>query len=197
MKFVVGKKEDMTQVFDENGRVLPVTQIRVLPAVVARVKTVEKDGYSAVVVGVEPLTKKTKKGERKTFRKLQEFRVDSSEGVEIGAPVSAGLFVAGDPVKVTGKTIGKGFQGVVKRHGFHGSPKSHGHKDQLRMPGSIGASSFPSHVFKGKRMGGHMGARTKTVRGLRVVEVDVEHNRLSIAGAVPGKRNTLVTIQAQ
>lgn len=187
----------MTQVFDENGRVVPVTQIRVLPAVIARVKTVEKDGYSAVVVGVEPLTKKTKKGERKTFRKLKEFRVDSSEGVEVGASVSAGLFVAGDPVKVTGKTIGKGFQGVVKRHGFHGSPKSHGHKDQLRMPGSIGASSFPSHVFKGKRMGGHMGARTKTVRGLRVVEVDVEHNRLSIAGAVPGKRNTLVTIQAQ
>lgn len=197
MKFVVGKKEDMTQVFDENGRVVPVTQIRVLLAVIARVKTVEKDGYSAVVVGVEPLTKKTKKGERKTFRKLKEFRVDSSEGLEIGASVSAGLFVAGDPVKVTGKTIGKGFQGVVKRHGFHGSPKSHGHKDQLRMPGSIGASSFPSHVFKGKRMGGHMGARTKTVRGLRVVEVDVEHNRLSIAGAVPGKRNTLVTIQAQ
>ncbi len=187
----------MTQVFDEKGRVVPVTQIRVLPAVVARTKNMEKDGYMAVVVGVEPITKKTHKAERKTFRQFKEVRVDSLEGCEVGQAVDASLFTAGDTVKVTGKTIGKGFQGVVKRHGFHGSPKSHGHKDQLRMPGSIGASSFPSHVFAGMRMGGHMGARQKTVRGLRVVEVDAKNNRLRISGAIPGKRNTLVYIQAQ
>jgi large subunit ribosomal protein L3 len=201
-KFILGRKLNMTQKFQEDGRVVPVTVVEAGPCTVVQVKNNAKDGYSAVQVGYAI---KNKKGINKplaghlkkldNFRYLKEFRLDNVENFERSKVFDVTSFVAGDNLKVTATSKGKGFQGVVKRHGFHGSPASHGHKDQLRMPGSIGATDA-ARVFKGTRMGGRMGTDTVTVANLELVEVDTEKNLLYIKGAVPGHRNSLVTIWA-
>ena len=199
-KFILGRKLNMTQKFQEDGRVVPVTVVEAGPCTVVQVKNNDKDGYNAVQVGYAT---KNKKGINKplaghlkkldSFRYLKEFRLDNVENFERSKVFDVTSFAVGDNLKVTATSKGKGFQGVVKRHGFHGSPASHGHKDQLRMPGSIGATDA-ARVFKGTRMGGHMGVDTVTVTNLELVEVDAENGILYIKGAVPGHRNSLVSI---
>ena len=199
MEFILGKKIGMSQVFSEDRKVTPVTLIEAGPCVVTQVKTEEKDGYQAVQVGF---------GERKKinrplmghlkdlgkFRYLREIR-NVKEDMKIGDKIDAGVFKEGDKIKVIGISKGKGFQGVMKRHGFHGSPATHGHKHDHRAPGSIG-SAFPEHVLKGKKMAGRMGGDRVTVKGLKVVKVDKENNLLVVKGAVPGKRGALLKVES-
>jgi large subunit ribosomal protein L3 len=198
MKFILGKKLGMSRKFQEDGTVVPVTLVEAGPCTVVQVKTEKKDGYSAVQVGYGKKKNITKpeKGHVKdleTFRHLREFRVDSADAFKRGDKFTAAVFTEGDVVKVTGISIGKGFQGVVKRHGFHGSPATHGHKDQLRMPGSIG-SAYPQHVRKGKKMGGQMGNKRATMTNLEVVSIDIDNNQLAIKGGIPGSTGSLVLI---
>ncbi len=190
----------MSQIFSDDGKVIPVTIIQAGPCQISQVKTQEKDGYRAVQIGFYEKKKLTKSltGHLKNlpkFRYLREFKIDDSQELKKDQEVNVSVFQSGDKVKVTGITKGRGFQGVVKRHGFHGSPASHGHKDQLRMPGSIGATD-PAHVFKGKRMPGRMGGGQATVTNLEIVQIDSEEDLLYIKGAVPGARNGLLLIQA-
>ena len=204
MKYIIGKKIGMTQVFREDGTVVPVTRIQAGPCVVTQIKTAEKEGVDAVQVGfgVQKLFRLTKpqKGHLKdinvenpnqTVRHLHDFRNDND--LKRGDIFTVSIFEPGEKVKVVGKSKGRGFQGVVKRHGFKGSPASHGHKDQLRMPGSIGATDA-ARVFKGTRMGGHMGDAQISVLNLEIVKIDEENNELFIKGAVPGARNGLLYI---
>lgn len=191
----------MTQEFTEQGEVVPVTVLQAGPVTVTQVKTVETDGYTAVQVGFgtrkEKNVSKPVKGHTKdlgTFELLKEFRVEDTAEYERGNTIAADVFEAGEKVDATGVSIGRGFAGVVKRHGFGGSPASHGHKDQLRMPGSIGAQE-PQHVFKGTRMGGHMGAEQVTVKNLEVVAVDAEKNEIRVKGAVPGANGGFIFIK--
>lgn len=188
----------MSRKFQEDGTVVPVTLVEAGPCVIVQVKTEKKDGYNAIQVGFGKKKNVTKpeKGHAKdldTFQYLREFRVENADAFKRGEKFTAAVFAEGDEVKVTGISIGKGFQGVVKRHGFHGSPATHGHKDQLRMPGSIG-SAYPQHVRKGKKMGGQMGNQQATITNLEVVSVDPEKNQLAIKGGIPGSTNNLVLI---
>lgn len=191
----------MTQVFKEDGAVIPVTAVLATKNVVTQIKSAEgKDGYDAVQIGFGAAKKngKSKAGYLKDLapvRTIKEFRVAKEDAAALkrGDEITVAAFAPGDDVKVTGTSKGKGFQGVVKRHGFHGAPKSHGHKDQERMPGSIGAGGV-QRVFKGKRMAGHMGDAQVTVSGLSVVKIDAEKDILYIKGAIPGARNGLVMI---
>lgn len=185
MKFILGKKLDMTQKFLADGRVAPVTIVEAGPCLVTQIKG-QKEGYSAIQIGLGSKSKKY----------LKEFRIDKTEGMQVGQTINVSTFAKGDILKVTATSKGKGFQGVVKRHGFHGSPKTHGHKDQVRMPGSIGTTD-PARVFKGKRMAGHMGSETVTVSNLELIDIDNDKNILYIKGAVPGARHTLVAIVAE
>ncbi len=206
MKFILGKKLNMTQVFREDGTVVPVTRVKAGPCVVTQVKTLEKDGVNSVQVGFEIQKRfrlnKPENGhlkdinidnQDKTVRILKEFRTDEINKLKKGDFYSVKTFTVGEKVTVVGKAKGRGFQGVVKRHNFGGSPASHGHKDQLRMPGSIGATD-PARVFKGTRMAGHMGDNRVTVKNLEIIAVDEEKNELLIKGAVPGARNSLLLI---
>ena len=190
----------MTQIFKDDGKVMPVTVVQAGPCQITQVKNQEKDGYLAVQIGFSEKKKLTKPqaGHLKDlpkFRYLKEFKLDKDQDIKKGQTITVKFFQPGEKVKVTGISKGKGFQGVVKRHGFKGSPASHGHKDQLRMPGSIGATD-PAHVFKGKKMAGRMGTNQVTVSNLEIVQVDKEKNLLYITGAVPGARNGLVMVQA-
>jgi len=187
----------MTQTWTEKGRVVPITVIEAGPCTVAQIKTKERDGYGAVQFGFGTKKHLTKpmKGHLKelpALRALREFRGDPGE-LRRGDTLDVSVFSPGDIVKVTGISKGKGFQGVVKRHGFHGHPSTHGHKDQERMPGAIGAGGV-QHVRKGQRMAGRMGGERVTVRNLKIVAIDKEKNRLLVKGAVPGARNSLVMI---
>lgn len=198
-KFILGRKLNMTQKFTEDGNVQAVTVVEAGPCTVVQVKD-EADGYQAVQLGYGQTRKINKPlaGHLKglnNFRYLKEFRVNNTEIFTRGKVIDVSSFIVGDILKVTAVSKGKGFQGVVKRHGFHGAPASHGHKDQLRMPGSIGATDS-ARVFKGTRMGGRMGGNTVTVDNLKVIEVDTEKNLIYIQGAVPGARNALVQIVA-
>lgn len=202
MKFILGKKLAMTQIFQANGRVVPVTAVLAQPNIVTQVKTEDKDKYSAVQVGfgLNKHLKKPQAGHLKgltSVKTMKEFRVDVSEAAKIkkGDQITVEVFVKDDQVKVTGTSKGRGYQGVVKRHRFSGSPASHGHKDQLRKSGSIGATD-PARVFKGMRMAGRMGGDQISVSGLSIVDIDKEKNILYIKGAVPGARNSLVLISA-
>lgn len=199
MKFILGKKIAMTQIWKED-QVYGATKVQVGPCLVSQVKTKDKDGYQAVQLGLgkrHPKNiNKPQQGHFKdleNFKYLREFRVEDTK-FKRGDKIDASSFVGGDIVKVTALSKGKGFQGVVKRHGFKGTKKSHGNKDQLRMPGSIGATG-PAHVFKGTRMGGRMGGKQVTVTNLEIIEVDIKNNILLIKGAVPGARNSLVLIE--
>ena len=206
MKGILGKKVGMTQVFDERGEVIPVTVIEAGPCFVAQIKTVERDGYTAVQMGFEelkprrltkPELKHLQKSNLPALRHLREFRMapDDVTPFEEGQRVTVDIFESGELVDVTGSSKGKGFAGVVKRHGFGGGPKTHGQSDRLRAPGSIGACTTPGRVFKGKRMAGRMGNERGTVQGLQVVKVDPERNLLLVRGAVPGSKNGLLFIQ--
>lgn len=197
-KFLIAKKVSMSRIFQPDGTAVAVTVLSAEPSVVTQVRTTEKDGYSAVQLGygTKKRLSKPQAGHLKGLaqaRHLREFRLDESNGVERGATMDVQQFAAGDIVHVVGTSKGKGFAGVVKRHGFHGSPASHGHKDQLRMPGSIG-STAPQRVFKGMRMAGHMGDARITVRNLEIMEVRPKTNELLVKGAVPGARNGILLI---
>lgn len=197
MKFILAKKLEMTQVYRPDGAVVPVTLVQAGPCVVTQVKTVDKDGVNAVQIGFR-LIKKLNQPEAGHLKDLplmadlRDFRVEEATEMKRGDAVEATVFQPGDMVNVTGVSKGKGFQGVVKRHHFHGHPTSHGHKDQERMPGSIGAGG-PQHVFKGRRMAGRMGNEQVTVQKLEVVEVR-DGGILAIKGAVPGARNAVLEI---
>ena len=205
MKFLLGTKVNMTQVWDERGNARPVTVVSVFPNVITQVKTVEKDGYSAVQLGWG--TRKPKninkpmKGHVKelgNFRGLKEWRLDIPATQTVGDKIGVDVFKKGDEVTVSGISKGKGFQGVVKRHGFHGGSRTHGQKHSEREPGAIGGGARAGgRVAKGMRMAGRMGGERVTVRGLAVVDVLPEENLLLIGGAVPGRRGTVVEISGQ
>lgn len=190
----------MTQTYTANGRVVPITILSVGPCVVTQIMNQDKDGYSAVQVGYGNRKKKNiakaQQGHMKdlgSFAQLKEFRVDDNSAYKVGDTLNVEQFEEGEKVKVSGTSKGKGFQGVVKRHGFSGSPASHGHKDQLRMPGSIGATG-PQKVFKGTKMAGQMGNKPSTSLNLEIVKVDSDNNELHVKGAVPGARNSLIAV---
>jgi large subunit ribosomal protein L3 len=205
MKGILGKKVGMTQIFDEQGEVIPVTVIEAGPCYVAQVKTVERDGYSAVQLGFEetkpkhltrPQVQHLRKSDLPLLRHLSEFRLGGDDGdYREGQKITVDIFEVGEYVDVVGTSKGRGFAGVVKRHGFRGGPKTHGQSDRHRTPGSIGACTTPGRVFKGKRMPGRMGGDRVTVQGLKVVLVDPERNLLAVRGSVPGAANGLVFIR--
>lgn len=203
MKAILGRKIGMTQVFTEDGVVVPVTVIEAGPVKVVQKKTVEKDGYNAIQVGYSDIKeKKVNKPLKGHFDKagveykryLREFRVENVDEYEVGQEIKADVFSAGDKVDVTGISKGKGFQGVIKRHNQSRGPESHGSKYH-RAVGSLGASSFPSRVFKTKKLPGHMGHERVTVQNLEIVRVDAEKNLILIKGAVPGPKGGLLTIK--
>lgn len=206
MQGIIGKKIGMSQVFEPNGDMLPVTVIEAGPCQIVQVKTPERDGYSAVQLGFDkkpekrvnkPLLGHFKAANAEPYRLLAEIRYFENEDIKTGDTITVNIFKVGEKVKVTGVTKGKGFQGVVKRHNFQGGPKTHGQSDRYRAPGSIGASAYPSRVIKGLKMAGRMGGKRHTVRGLSVVKIDAENNLLYVKGAVPGARNSYVTIRRQ
>lgn len=203
MSGLLGKKIGMTRIFDETGQMVPVTVLEAGPCHVTQIKTIETDGYNAVQLSygqkkekrvTRPILGHLKKAGLKSTRKLKEFPPFQDRELKVGDVVTADYFKPGDKVKISGTSKGRGFAGVVKRHGFGGGPVSHGQSDRLRAPGSLGQSSYPSRVFKGIKMAGHMGNERVTTRGLTVVKVDTERNLLFIKGAVPGARNNYVEI---
>jgi len=191
----------MTQVFDENGRVIPVTVIQAGPCWVTQVKTQDNDGYDAIQVGFEesrrinsPERGHLAKGGTPLLRHLREWRVNDSSGFVVGQRLDVSLFEPGERVHVVGTSKGKGFQGVVKRHGFAGGPKTHGQSDRHRAPGSIGSGTTPGRVLKGLRMAGKMGNERVAVRNLLVVRADTDRNLLLVRGAIPGPREALIAV---
>ncbi len=201
MKYILGTKVNMTQLFDESGKVAPVTVVKAMPNIVTGIKTVERDGYTAVQVGtVEQKESRVAKAQLgqfggKGYKQMQEFRIASDATLEaaIGDTLTVESFEKGDAVTVSGTSKAKGFQGVVKRYNFKGGPRSHGQKHSEREPGSIGGG-LRTHVPKGMRMAGRTGGDTVTVKGLKVVAVDAENNLIYISGAVPGRRGTVISI---
>ena len=197
---IIGKKLGMTQIFRDNSRSEAVTAIEAGPCVVIQVKTEEKEGYNAVQLGFGEAKRlnSPQKGHLKElgqFRHLREFRMDDTKDIEVGQKIDVSLFKVGDLLDITGMSEGKGFAGVVKRYHFAGGPKTHGQSDRHRAPGSIGATTSPGRVLKGKRMAGRMGNSRVTVRHLEVFEADPTRNLLLIKGAVPGARNGLLLIK--
>lgn len=201
-KGIIGKKLGMTQVFAEDGSAVGVTAIEVEPSVVLQVKTKEKDGYDAVQVGygrvkqknvTKPLQGHFNKVNKGLFRFVREFPVES-EKYDVGQEIKADIFKMGDYVDVVGTSKGKGFQGVIKRHGFAGGGATHGSMFH-RAPGSIGGSADPSRVFKGMKMGGQMGNTRKTIQNLQVWQVRLDKNLLLLKGAIPGSKNGFVLIK--
>ncbi len=203
MSGLIGKKIGMSTVFNAEGEVVPVTVIQVGPCKVVAVRTKEKDGYEAVQLGFgerkeknlsKPVLGQYKKNNFMPSAVLKEFKFDNSE-LKVGDEIKADFFAEGEKIKVRGKSKGKGFQGVMRRHGFGGvGGTTHGQSDRLRAPGSIGASSFPSRVFKGQRMAGRMGYENVTVSNLRVVKVLTDQNLILVKGAVPGSINSYVEL---
>jgi large subunit ribosomal protein L3 len=196
---IIGLKKGMTQVFTDKGEAAAVTIIEVGPCTVVQVKTIDVDGYNAAQLGFGTAKRvsSAEKGHMKelgTFRYLREFRLENTEGVNVGDKVDIGLFAPGDRVKVTGISKGRGFAGVVKRHHFHGGPKTHGQSDRNRAPGAIGSTTTPGRVLKGRRMAGHMGHKQVTVSGLEVFKTDATNNTIMVKGAVPGAENGLVLV---
>ena len=202
-KAIIGKKVGMTQIFDEKGLVVPVTVIEAGPCVIAQVKTVETDGYNAIQLGYGDVKEnRINRPEKGHFAKakitakkhLREFRVSDVADAIIGNEVKADVFVAGDKIDVQGTTKGKGFQGVIKRHGQHRGPMGHGSMYH-RRPGSMGSTSTPGRVFKGKKLPGHMGVQTVTIQNLDVVKVDTDKNVILVKGSVPGPKGAILKIR--
>ncbi len=201
---LIGRKVGMTQVFQADGTMIPVSVLEIEPNTVTRLRTTERDGYTAVQLGTDP-SKRLTKPETGQFAALpkspaglpatvREFRVESVDDFEVGQQLSVDLFEAGEIVHVTGTSKGRGFAGTVKRHHFQRGPKTHG-SDNYRKPGSIGPGTTPGRVYKGLRMGGHMGDERVTVKKLSVVRADQERNLLLIRGSVPGARGSLVLVR--
>ena len=202
-KAIIGKKVGMTQIFDETGKVIPVTAIEVGPCTVAQVKTVESDGYNAIQLGFgdvkESKVNKPEKGHfvkanLKAKKHLREFRVDEVESYKVGDEIKADTFEKGDKIDVQGTSKGKGFQGVIKRHGQSRGPMGHGSMYH-RRPGSMGPTSTPGRVFKGKKLPGHMGVQTITIQNLDVVRVDMDKNVILVKGSVPGVKGAILKIK--
>ena len=205
MRGIIGKKVGMTQLFDETGRVVPVTVIEAGPCYVTQVKTVDVDGYNAIQLGFEEVAdRKLTKGQKghlnkagtPTVRRLREMRFDDAAQYNLGDVIKADIFQDGDLVDVIGISKGKGFAGGVKRHGFAGGPKTHGQSDRHRATGSRGAGTTPGHTWPGSRAPGHMGSDQVTVQNLKIALVDAERNLIAIRGAVPGPRGGLVVVRA-
>ena len=199
MKYILGLKLRMSQIFDEKGNVVPITLIEAGHCVVTQIKTKEKDGYNAVQIGFKKIEKKKKikkPMKEKPFRWLREIRCDESEikNHELGKKIDVSVFEEGDIVKVSGISKGKGFQGAVRRWGFSGRGASHGVKHEQRTLGSVGMS-FPERVIKGRKMPGRMGSERVTVKNLKIVKIDKENNILAVKGAVPGRKGTLLEIR--
>ena len=203
-KGIIGKKIGMTQIFDEKGNVIPVTVIEAGPCVVAQVKTEETDGYKAVQLGFgEVKEKHINKPEAGHFAKskienkkhLREFKLEDITNYKVGDIVKADIFTAGEKVDIQGISKGKGFQGVIKRHGQHRGPMGHGSMYH-RRPGSMGATSTPGRVFKGKKLPGHMGHTTVTIQNLDIVAVDMDKNVIIVKGSVPGSKGTILKIKS-
>jgi large subunit ribosomal protein L3 len=203
-KGLIGKKIGMTQIFDESGKVIPVTVIEAGPCVIAQVKTEETDGYTAVQLGYGDIKeKKLNKPTKGHFTKvnvtpkkhLREFRLDSVEGLTVGQELKADVFAVGDKLDIQGTSKGKGFQGVIKRHGQSRGPMGHGSMYH-RRPGSMGPTSTPGRVFKGKKLPGHMGVETITIQNLEVVRVDLDKNVILVKGSVPGVKGAILKLKS-
>ncbi len=204
MSGLIGKKIGMTNIFNTNGDVIPVTVIQAGPCVVANIRTAQKDGYEALQLGFgevkekhlnKPLKGYFNKNGVEPKKVLIEFKGFNVSEFKIGDLLDCSIFNEGDVIKVKAKSKGKGFQGVVKRHGFGGiGMTTHGQSDRVRAPGSIGGSSFPSRVFKGQRMAGRMGYANTTIRNLKIVKVEKENNLIFVKGAIPGANNSIVKL---
>ena len=203
-KGIIGKKIGMTQIFDEKGKVIPVTVVEAGPCVVTQKKTLENDGYEAVQVGFgdqkpqrvsKPLMGHFKKGDVAPKKTLKELRLEDISGLNVGDLIKADVFEAGEKVDVTGTSKGKGYAGVIKRWNVHRLKESHGSGPVVRHGGSSGACSSPSRVWKGLKMAGHLGAETVTVQNLTVAKVDAENNLIAIKGAIPGPNGGIVVVR--
>jgi large subunit ribosomal protein L3 len=202
MPGIIGRKIGMSNVFNETGDLIPVTIIKAGPCKIVSTKTIEKNGYTALQLGFEnkkktskPVAGQYKKSNLEPSAILKEFRFPSVEEYKIGDEIKADFFKVGEKIKVRGRSIGKGFQGVMKRHGFGGvGGTTHGQSDRLRAPGSIGASSYPSRVFKGQRMAGRKGFEKVTIPNLTVVKILADENLIFVKGAVPGSTNSIVEL---
>ncbi|MFA5392347.1 MAG: 50S ribosomal protein L3 [Candidatus Paceibacterota bacterium] len=205
MKFILAKKLNMSQIFNEKGKIIPVTILEAGPVKITQIKTKDKDGYAAVQIGFGKKRNISKplKGHLKNagnFKWIREFRFDQEpiessiiKEYKVGDAIKVDIFEMGDQVKITGKSRGKGFQGVVKRHGFHGKDATHGVKHAHRQPGSIGATAL-QRVIKGKKMAGRTGWENVSIKKVKVIKIDPQKNLLYLKGAVPGKRGTLIEI---
>lgn len=203
-KALIGKKVGMTQIFDEEGKVVPVTVIEATPCTVTQIKTVEQDGYQAVQLGFgdvkerklnKPRLGHLSKNKLAPKKYLREFRLDSVEGMNVGDELKADVFSVGDRVDIQGTSKGKGFQGVIKRHGQSRGPMGHGSMYH-RRPGSMGPTSTPGRVFPGKKLPGHMGSVTVTIQNLEVVKVDLDKNVILVKGSVPGAKGSILKIKS-
>lgn len=202
-KGIIGKKIGMTQIFDESGKVIPVTVVEAGPCVVVQKKTVENDGYAAVQVGYgdvkvqrmnKPMKGHFEKADVAAKKTLKEFRLEGCDALNVGDVIKADTFAVGDSVDVSGTSKGKGFAGAIKRHNQHRLKETHGTGPVHRQAGSMGACSSPSRIYKGKGMAGHMGAEKVTVQNLEIVKVDIENNLIAVKGAIPGPKGGIVTI---
>ena len=196
----LGRKIGMTQIFREDGRVVPVTVIEAGPCVVTQIKTMETDGYEAVQLGFGELKRlnQPKAGHLKASqqrRYLREVKATDVSKFEVGQSLGVDLFEEGEILDVIGKSKGRGFAGVMKRWGFHGGPRTHGQSDRARAPGSIGGGTTPGKVYKGMKMAGHMGNRRITAKGMEIVKIDPDRNLLIVKGGIPGSNNSLVQIR--
>lgn len=203
---LIGKKLGMTQIFDNKGNVIPVTVIHATPNKVVMRKNIERDGYDAVQVGFElieerkvtkPLLGHFKKHNSPAYRYLKEFRLKLYKDIEEGETLDVSMFVENEMIKVSGTSKGKGFQGVMKRHGFHGFKATHGVHESYRGPGSIGMCATPARVHKGKKLPGHTGMDSVSVKNLQIIKVDLEKNLVMVKGAVPGHRNSILMLRKE
>ncbi len=202
-KGIIGKKIGMTQIFDESGKVIPVTVVEAGPCVIVQKKTIENDGYSSVQVGYgdvkitrvnKPMQGHFKKADVACKKKLREFRFEDCDSINVGDIIKVDTFTVGDIVDVSGTSKGKGFQGTIKRNNNSRIKETHGSGPVHRHAGSMGACSSPSRIFKGKALPGHMGAEKVTVQNLEIVKVDVENNLIALKGAIPGPKGGIICI---
>ncbi len=202
---IIGRKLGMTQVFLDDGSLVPVTVVEAGPCAIVQKKTKDRDGYNAIQISFlpkktqrvnKPLLGHYKKASTSPCYYLREIRTDDIEGYEVGQEINVSIFKPGDLVDVTGWSKGRGFSGVMKRHGFHGAPGSHGTHEYFRHGGSVGAATYPHHVFKGKKMPGHYGNQRVTIQNIKVIDVKEDQNLILLRGGIPGSPNGLIIIRS-